>query len=144
MLIVHGPEAIAPSAPYSALVMHCEVSTLPATTDAGGCGFSIEPSGTITRSGFRQPAFSGMSSPTSVRNTYSTAAMHTAVGALKLLGSCGDVPVKSMTALRAAASTRIATRITAPLSSGSVNAPSFSFVMTRRTDSSALSCTWPM
>jgi len=32
----------------------------------------------------------------------------------------------------------------APLSSSSSNDPSFSAVMTRRTDSSALSCTWPM
>jgi hypothetical protein len=54
------------------------------------------------------------------------------------------VPVKSMVALRLAASTRIATWICAPLSSGSVKAPSFRRVMTRRTDSSALSCTWRM
>jgi hypothetical protein len=31
-------------APYSALVMQPEVS-LPATTDAGGLGFSMEPAG---------------------------------------------------------------------------------------------------
>ena len=55
----------------------------------------------ITSSGFRQPALSGMSSSTSVRNTYSTAAMHTAAGALKLFGSCARVPVKSIVALRA-------------------------------------------
>ena len=48
-------------------------------------------------------------------------AMHTAVGALKLLVCCGDVPVKSMVALRAAASTRMATQIRAPLSRRSVN-----------------------
>ena len=124
--------------------MQVEVSTLPATTEAGGFGFSIEPGGMITSSGLRQPALSGMSSSTSVRNTYSTAAMHTAVGALKLLVCCAEVPVKSTTALRACASTRIATWICAPLSSGSVNAPSLSRVMTRRTDSSALSCTWPI
>ena len=125
--------------------MQVEVSTLPATTEAGGFGLSIEPSGMMTFSGFRQPALSGMSSSTSVRNTYSTAAMQTAVGALKLLVCCAEVPVKSISALRArAASTRIATWICAPLSSGSVNAPSFSRVMTRRTDSSALSCTWRM
>ena len=59
-------------------------------------------------------------------------------------GTCGDVPVKSISAERDAASTRIATWICAPLSSGSVNAPSFSRVMTRRTDSSALSCTCRM
>src|SRR5437764_12808671 len=100
------------------LVMHVEVSTLPATTDAGGCGLSMQPSGTITFSGFRQPALSGISSLTSVRNTYSTAAMHTALGALKLFTCCGDVPVKSMSAERDAASTRIVTQICAPLSSG--------------------------
>ena len=67
--------------------------------------------------------------------------MQTAVGALKLFSSCAEVPVKSISALRAAASTRIATLIRAPLSSGSVKAPSLSRVMTRRTDSSALSWT---
>ena len=82
-----------------------------------------------------------MSSSTSVRNTYSTAAIVTALGALKLLGSCALVPLKSMVAARAAVSTVTCTRITAPLSSGSSKAPSFSAVMTRRTDSSALSCT---
>ena len=35
--------ASTPSAPNSASTMHCEVSTLPATTAAGGTGFSIEP-----------------------------------------------------------------------------------------------------
>ena len=70
--------------------------------------------------------------------------MQTAVGALKLLLCCGEVPVKSIVALRLAVSTRIATRICAPLSSASVNSPSLRRVMTRRTDSSALSCTWRM
>jgi hypothetical protein len=46
-----------------------------------------------------------MSSSTSVRKTYSTAAIVTALGALKLLGSCALVPVKSMVASRAAVST---------------------------------------
>ena len=46
--------------------------------------------------------------------------MQTAVGALKLLLCCFDVPVKSITALRASALTRIATWICAPLSSGNV------------------------
>jgi len=124
--------------------MQVEVSTLPATTDAGERGWSIEPSGMSTCSGLRQPAFSGMSSSTSVRNTYSTAAMHTAVGALKLLLSCAEVPVKSICALRCTGSTRMATWICAPLSSTSVNWPSRSLVITRRTDSSALSCTCPM
>ncbi len=54
----------------------------------------------MTFYGFRQPAFSGISSSTSVRNTYSTAAMQTAVGALKLFCCCGEVPVKSISALR--------------------------------------------
>src|SRR3954465_2660175 len=97
--------------------MQVEVSTLPATTEAGGRGLSIEPSGMITFSGLRQPALSGMSSLTRVRNTYSTAAKQTADGALELLASWDEVPVKSMSALRVARSTRIATLITAPLSS---------------------------
>ena len=67
--MVHWLAAITPSAPYSALVMQLEVSTLPATTEAGGLGLSMEPAGMITLSGFRQPALSGMSSSTSVRNT---------------------------------------------------------------------------
>ena len=70
--------------------------------------------------------------------------MHTARGALKLLVCWTLVPEKSMTALRSAVSTVTATRICAPLSSSSVNCPFLSRVMTRRTDSSALSCTWPM
>ena len=121
--------------------MQVEVSTLPATTEAGGCGFNIEPSGMMTLSGARHPALSGMSSSTKLRNTYNTAAMHTAVGALKLLASWAEVPVKSISALRCAGSTRIATLICAPLSNGKVKAPSFRRVITRRTDSSALSCT---
>ncbi|EWS52550.1 hypothetical protein X551_04663 [Methylibium sp. T29] len=94
---------------------------MPATTAAGGRGFSSEPSGTTTRSGFRQPALSGMSSPTSVRKTYSTAAIVTDFGALKLPSSCWALlPLKSMQALRAVASTLTCTAICAPLSSGSV------------------------
>ncbi|EDT37263.1 hypothetical protein BamMEX5DRAFT_6958 [Burkholderia ambifaria MEX-5] len=111
LFIVPWLDATQPSAPYSALVIADDVSTLPDTTAAGYSGFSIERAGTITVSGFRQPAFNGMSSPTSVRNTYSTAAMQTAFGALKLLSSCAEVPVKSISARRAARSTRIATRI---------------------------------
>ena len=57
---------------------------------------------------------------------------------------CRWHPDLTISALRFFASTRIATRITAPLSSGSANEPSLSFVITRRTDSSALSCTWRM
>ena len=107
--MVHWLAAITPSAPYSALVMQVEVSTLPATTEAGGFGLSMEPSGMMTLSGLRQPALSGMSSSTSVRNTYNTAAIQTAVGALKLLACCAEVPEKSISALRSAVLTRIVT-----------------------------------
>src|SRR5476649_107672 len=124
--------------------MQVEVSTLPDTTEAGYCGLSMEPGGMITVKGFKQPALSGISSSTKVRNTYSTAAMQTADGALKLLDSWLDVPVKSMVALRVAASTRIATLICAPLSRSSTYWPSFRVAITRRTASSALSCTWPI
>src|SRR3989304_2930057 len=109
--MVHWLAAITPSAPYSALVMQVEGSTLPATTDAGGSGLSIEPAGMMTLSGLRQPALSGMSSSTSVRNTYSTAAMHTAEGALKLSGNWAELPLKSMHALRLALPFEIRTRI---------------------------------
>src|SRR6476659_9289922 len=110
--------------------MHVEVSTLPATTDAGERGLSIEPSGITMSSGRRQPALSGMSSSTNVRNTYNTAAVHTAVGALKLLASWGDEPVKSITAERSVVFTRTVTVIRAPLSSGSVKVPSRNFEIT--------------
>jgi hypothetical protein len=43
--------------------------------------------------------------------------MATLDGALKLSLSCGDVPVKSMSAVRFRASTRTVTLIVAPLSS---------------------------
>ncbi len=141
LVIVQGLEAITRSAPSSALVTLCEVSTLPATTAAGGRGLSMQPSGTITSSGFRQPALSGMSSSTSRRKTYSTAAIVTALGALKLLGSWPLVPVKSMVAARRSGCTVTFTTMRAPLSSSSSKRPFFSAVMTRRTLSSALSCT---
>ena len=96
--------------------MHCEVSTLPATTAAGGTGFSIEPGGTRSVSGRRHPSFNGKSASTSARNTYSTAAVHTASGALKLPGRCGEVPAKSTTALRLARSTCTATSMALPSS----------------------------
>ena len=94
-----------------------EVSTLPAATAAGYSGESIVPGGMITCSGCRQPELSGMSSSTRVRNTYSTAAMATLDGALKLPASCGEVPVKSISAVRSSRLTRTATLTTAPLSS---------------------------
>ena len=43
--------------------------------------------------------------------------MATLDGALKLPGSCGEVPVKSISAVRSSRLTRTATRTTAPLSS---------------------------
>ena len=94
--------------------------------------------------GLRQPAFIGISSSTSVRNTYSTAALHTAEGALKFVGCCALVPVKSIVASRFAWSIEIATTIFAPLSISYSKRPSFSTPRTRRTDSSALSCTCRM
>src|SRR6185436_6808151 len=99
------------------LVTGVQTCALPAATAAGYSGASRQPGGIVTWIGTRQPAFSGMSSSTSVRNTYSTAAIATDEGALKLLGSCGEVPVKSISAVRASRSTRMATAITAPLSS---------------------------
>ncbi len=94
--------------------MDWEVSTLPATTAAGGSGASREPGGTTMSSGRRQPSLRGMSSATRVRKTYRTAALTTEKGALKLLGSWADVPVKSMVAARFSRSTRTRTRMTAP------------------------------
>ena len=116
LFIVPDPSAITPSAAYSAPVTTCEVSTLPAATAAGYCGESIVPGGMSTVSGCRQPELSGMSSSTRVRKTYSTAAMATLDGALKLPASCGEVPVKSISAVRSSAWTRTATLTTAPLS----------------------------
>jgi hypothetical protein len=69
LFIVPEPSAMTPRAAYSAPVIACEVSTLPATTAAGYAGESMLPGGMMTRSGFRQPAFSGISSSTSVRKT---------------------------------------------------------------------------
>jgi len=81
--------------------MHCEVSTLPATTAPGGAGSSSVPGGTTMVSGRRHPALSGIGSVMRVRNTYSTAATVTARGALRLLACCADVPVKSTHAVPA-------------------------------------------
>ena len=94
-----------------------EVSTLPAATAAGYRGESMVPGGMITLSGCRQPELSGMSSSTRVRNTYSTAAMATLDGALKFPASWGEVPVKSISAVRSSRFTRTATTTRAPLSS---------------------------
>ena len=76
----------------------------------------MDPRGTRISSGLRQPSFSGKSASTSARNTYSTAAVQTASGALKFPGCCGDVPAKSTTALRARRSTVTATSIALPSS----------------------------
>jgi hypothetical protein len=67
LFIVHWLAASTPSAPNRALVTQVEVSTLPATTAAGGSGASRLPGGMITSSGLRQPALSGMSSSTRQR-----------------------------------------------------------------------------
>ncbi len=108
--------ACRPSAPYSASTMHCEVSTLPATTAPGNAGSSIEPGGTTMRIGRRQPALSGIGSSISVLKTYSTAATVTARGALKLSGPWLEVPVKSTVTAPASWSTATATSTRWPLS----------------------------
>ena len=69
LFIVPWLAAIAPSAPKRALVTCWLVSTLPATTAAGYCGFSMEPSGTMMRIGRRQPAFIGIELSTMTRKT---------------------------------------------------------------------------
>ena len=102
-MVPYAP-ASTPSAPYRQLVAACDTSTLPATTAAGYTGDSMLPSGMRISIGFRQPAFIGISSSTSVRNTYSTTARLTLRGALKLLGRWAEVPVKSTTAERLARS----------------------------------------
>jgi len=76
----------------------------------------MDRSGSTMRRGRRQPSLRGMSASTRVRNTYSTAAVVTAAGAFRLVASCGEVPVKSMVAVRAARSTVTATRMWAPVS----------------------------
>ena len=91
-------------------------SRVSATTAAPGRGLSIEPLGTISSTGRRQPSFIGIASSTSVRTTYSAAARVIDFGALKLSGSWSLVPVKSNTAERLAWSIRIAALTTAPLS----------------------------
>ena len=70
--------------------------------------------------------------------------MATEDGALKLPGNCAEVPVKSISADLAAWFTRTATLITAPLSVSYRHWPSRSAPITRRTASSALSCTCRM
>ncbi len=70
--------------------------------------------------------------------------METAAGALKLFGSCAEVPVKSIVAVLRSFFIEILTFMTAPLSSGNSKPPSFSTPSTRRTDSSAFAWTWLM
>lgn len=72
--MVAWEQAIDPRAPKIALQVACETSVLPATTAAPGRGERNVPSGMMIRSGFRQPSFNGISSPTRQRNTYNTAA----------------------------------------------------------------------
>ena len=99
----------------------------------------------MTLSGFRQPALSGMSSSIRVRNTYSTAARHTAAGALKLLACCAEVPVKSMSRAPARAiDPHLHLDHRAVVHLVRVTRRRCSAAMTRRTASSALSWTWHM
>ena len=105
-----------PSAPKSALQVAWETSVLPATTAAPGMGDRNVPGGIMIFSGFRQPSFKGISSPTRQRKTYNTAACVTAGGELKLPVSCGPVPVKSTVADRVARSTLTDTHSGLPLS----------------------------
>ena len=60
MFIVPCAAAMTFKAPYRALVIHCDVSTFPATTAAGKLGFNRQASGIFSLIGFRQPAFNGM------------------------------------------------------------------------------------
>src|SRR5690606_35825386 len=84
--------ASTPSAPYRALTMHMDVSTLPATTDAGGCGFSMEAGGMTMSIGFSQPVSKGASTSKEVRSMYRLAATAMEAGVLKLLVNCADGP----------------------------------------------------
>jgi hypothetical protein len=70
--------------------------------------------------------------------------MATLDGALKLSFSCGDVPVKSISAVLCPVLTRTVTLTFAWLSSSYSKWPSCRAVMTRLTDSAAFSWTWPM
>ena len=76
--------AITPKAPNNASTIYCDVSTLPANTAAGYSGLIMESFGMMISNGFKQPSFNGMLSSTKHLNTYNTAALTTAVGALKL------------------------------------------------------------
>src|SRR5258708_36253192 len=111
LFIVPEPSAMTPSAAYRAPVIACEVSTFPAATAAGYSGASMHPGGMITRTGLRQPELRGLSSATRGRNTYSTAAMATDDGALKLPGRRAEGPVKATSAGPAGRATRLATLI---------------------------------
>src|ERR1700712_5445226 len=116
MFILAWEQAEKPHATKKAMQVACETSVLPATTAAPGSGDRNVPGGMIKVSGLRQPSFSGISSPTKHRNTYSTAARVTAGGELKLPSCCGPVPVKSTVALRFSRSTLIETHRSRPLS----------------------------
>src|SRR5690606_3368183 len=89
LLLVPCEPAINPSAPINTSTRYCAVSTLPDTTAAGYCGAITDAGGIRTVNGRKNPAFKGMGRATSTRKLYSTAAMTTDEGALKLPGCCG-------------------------------------------------------
>ena len=93
--MVVWPAASLLSAPKSADVTACAVSTFPATTAEGYSGFKKHFFGIIISIGSKQPSFNGMLSLTKQRNTYNTHAFVIEVGALKLELSGPLVPVKS-------------------------------------------------
>ncbi len=88
--MVAWAEAQASSAASRALQVIWLTSVLPATTAAPppappGSGERKVPAGTMISSGFRQPSFSGMSSPTRARKQYSTTARQTAGGRVEIV-----------------------------------------------------------
>ena len=71
------------------------VSTLPATTAAGGRASSSVPGSVITFTGRCAPALAGMSGSVSTRTANRQALRVTASGQLRLPRSCAALPVKS-------------------------------------------------
>jgi hypothetical protein len=94
--MVPWDSARAPSATSRASATAWEVSTLPATTAAGGRGSSSDGAGTRSSIGVRKPSLSGSGSPIRQRSAYITAARTTGRGALALPGSMPLVPEKSI------------------------------------------------
>ena len=109
----------------------------PAICAQYAAAFDERPKVRISVMGRMQPSFSGISSSISVRNTYSTAARQIERGALKLVGRCGAVPVKSTVACWRAASIETLTFTRPPSSMGHSRAPDFNLPMARRTALSA-------